>query len=99
VRALFRSKQLAEAWWEFLSLNRAAPAAVTAQPAAFVKGQPVSSTNASARRDAASARREAANAAKQDAERRTKLRKLRSQIDELIKSNGYGWKPDEHPHS
>ncbi|HUS31477.1 MAG TPA: hypothetical protein VMZ53_23390 [Kofleriaceae bacterium] len=88
VRALFRSKQLAESWWEFLSLNRSTPATLTAQPAAFVKGsQP------------ANARRDAAASAKQDAERRTKLRKLRAQIDELIKTQGFAWKPDEHPHS
>jgi hypothetical protein len=88
VRALFRSKQLAELWWEFLSLNRKPTPTVTAQPAAFVKGsQP------------ANARRDAAAAAKQDAERKTKLKKLRSQIEDLIKSQGGPWKPDEHPHS
>ena len=75
----------------FLSLNRAPTPTVTAQPAAYVKGQQPTSTK--------DARREAAAAAKADAERRTKLRKLRTQIDELIKSQGGAWKLDEHPHS
>lgn len=85
VRALFRSKQLAEAWWEFLSLNRPT---IYAQQAAFVKGQP-----------AAGRKEPAPNPAKQDAEKRAKLRKLRTQIDELIKTQGGPWSASEHPHS
>lgn len=84
VRALFRSKQLAEVWWEFVTLNYRAPAMMTAQPAAFVKG---------------SARKETANPAKAEADRHAKVRALRTQIEQLIQKNGGAWKPEEHPHS
>jgi hypothetical protein len=84
VRALFRSKQLAEAWWEFVTLNYRAPAMMTAQPAAFVKG---------------GSKKETPNAAKAEAERHAKVRALKAQIEQLIQKNGGAWKPEEHPHS
>ncbi|NVB79166.1 MAG: hypothetical protein HOV81_12265 [Kofleriaceae bacterium] len=80
VRALFRSKELAEAWHDYLALNTNT---LYAQPAALSK----------------TAKKSEAPGAKQEAARRTKLRQLRSQIEQLIKTNGGPWRPDEHPHS
>jgi hypothetical protein len=76
VRALFRSKQLAETWHAFLELNRQT---VHVQPAA-----------AGARR---SGQRESVT------EKRTKLRAMRAQIEQLIKSHGGPWKTEERPRS
>lgn len=80
VRALFRSKELAEAWHEYLALNTKT---LYAQPAALPKG----------------AKKAEAPGAKQEAQKRAKLRALRTQIEQLIKTNGGPWTPDEHPHS
>lgn len=82
VRALFRSKELADAWHEYLALNTNT---LYVQQAAFPKN--------------AKAHEPQPPAAKQDAAKRTKLRALRSQIEQLIKTNGGPWKPEEHPHS
>ncbi len=81
VRALFRSKELAEAWHEYLALNTNT---LYAQQAAFPKS---------------SKTREQPTGAKQEAAKRTKLRALRIQIEQLIKTNGGPWQPSEHPHS
>ena len=67
-----------------MTLNYRAPAMMSAQPAAFVKG---------------SSHKETANPAKAEAERHAKVRALRTQIEQLIQKNGSAWKPDEHPHS
>lgn len=89
VRALFRSKQLAEAWWSFYELNRVPPPQPVQTAAAFPKGSK-RTAGLGAKRDAS---------AKEAAERAAKLRALRAQIEQLIKTHGGPWKPDEFPRS
>jgi hypothetical protein len=100
VRALFRSKALAEAWWQFANLNVAARtenASRGGQPidvAAFRKDQKKPGTLAQ-KQAAANAKA----AAKEEADRRSKLRTLRTEIEKLIKAHGGPWKSDEFPRS
>jgi len=92
VRALFRSKQLADAWWQYQTLNVAAtPAAQRpVDAAAFPK-------TAARKPGGMPAPRE--SSARDEAERRAKLRTLRTQIEGLIKAHGGPWKSDEFPRS
>lgn len=90
VRALFRSKALAEAWWSFEQLNK--PGAVNTTPSAtasFPKSSKRTAGLGSGRRVGA----------KDQAEHRTKLKALRTQIEQLIKANGGPWQPAEFPRS
>lgn len=80
VRALFRSKQLAETWGAFVTLNT--QTGYVAEQAAMPKES-----------------RRTGGRDKQEADRRTKLRTLRLQIEALIKVYGYPWKPEEFPRS
>ena len=105
VRALFRSKALADAWWQFENLNTAAPA-TPAMPSATARGsRPLDAAafpKTAARKAGMPAAREAAasrQSAKDEADRRAKLRALRTQIESLIKSHGGPWKTDEFPRS
>jgi hypothetical protein len=91
VRALFRSKQLAEAWSSFVALNDAGRAASYArlhpgqQPAAAGKRNGVATP--------------VKDPPGKDGERRAKLRLLRTQIEQLIKQHGGTWKAEEFPRS
>jgi hypothetical protein len=91
VRALFRSKQLAEAWSSFVALNDAGRAASYArlhpgqQPAAAGKRNGVATP--------------AKEPPGKEGERRAKLRLLRTQIEQLIKQHGGTWKAEEFPRS
>ncbi len=102
VRALFRSKQLADAWWQFANLNVASSADASASArrpvdaAAFPQGRVAQGMPA---RSAAANKRAAAEAAKDEVERKSKLRALRTQIESLIKAHGHPWKSDEFPRS
>jgi hypothetical protein len=114
VRALFRSKQLADAWWQFENLNVAAPVAPGgpgAPPASARASRPIDAAafpktatrkpGMPAPRDAVvqSKQQSAKQSAKEENERRTKLRALRTQIESLIKTYGGPWKSDEFPRS
>ncbi len=112
VRALFRSKQLADAWWAFENLNVATPPpaapAASGTPATARNSRPVDAaafpkTAAQARKPGLPAPRDAATqnkqSAKEESERRAKIKALRSQIESLIKSHGGPWKSDEFPRS
>jgi hypothetical protein len=90
VRALFRSRQLAEAWWQYEQLNK--PVAMTAAPmttASFPKSTKRTAGLGSGRRVGA----------KDANDQRAKLRTLRTQIEQLIKTNGGPWQPPEFPRS
>jgi len=88
VRALFRSKQLAEAWSTFVALD-SAPSYVRLhpgqQPAAAGKQNGVPTP--------------AREAPGKESERRARLKQLRTQIEQLIKQHGGPWQPDEFPRS
>jgi hypothetical protein len=91
VRALFRSRTLAEAWWTYEQLNK--PVAMTASPmatASFPKSSKRTATGLGSGRRVG---------AKDKNEQRTKLRSLRAQIEQLIKANGGPWQPAEFPRS
>jgi hypothetical protein len=88
VRALFRSKQLAEAWNAFNTLN---------VPSSYVTLHPGQTPAAAGKRNGvAAAQRETPS---KEGERRAKLKLLRSQIEQLIKQHGGPWKPEEFPRS
>lgn len=90
VRALFRSRQLAEAWWQYEQMNLASMQATPVDTAAsFPKGKRRTAGLGSNRR----------SSAKDTNDRRGKLRSLRAQIESLIKAHGGPWKPDEFPRS
>jgi hypothetical protein len=88
VRALFRSKQLAEAWSTYNTLN------VPAQYAPLNPGQPPAA--AGKRNGIAQQPREMPG---KEGERRARLKLLRTQINDLIKQNSAPWKPEEFPRS
>lgn len=88
VRALFRSKQLAELWSTFVALNAPASGYVALHPGT----QPVV---AGKRHGAPPPATSPAN----DHERRARLKALRTQIEQLIKQHGGPWQPDEFPRS
>lgn len=88
VRALFRNKQLAEAWSTYNTLN---------VPSSYVQLHPGQVPAAAGKRNGvATPARELPG---KDGERRARLRLLRSQIEQLIKQHGAPWKPDELPRS
>jgi hypothetical protein len=88
VRALFRSKQLAETWNTFNTLN---------VPSSYVQLHPGQTPAAAGKRNGVAApQRETPS---KEGERRARLKLLRSQIDTLIKQNGAPWKPEEFPRS
>jgi hypothetical protein len=88
VRALFRSKQLAEAWNTYNTLN---------VPASYVQLQPGQTPAAAGKRNGVAApERETPG---KESERRAKLKQLRAQIEQLITKNGASWKPEEFPKS
>lgn len=89
VRALFRSRELAEAWWTFYQLNKPEPLRAIETAASF--------PDAKRRRTAGLGTRRAT--AREAAEKRAKLRTLRAQIEQLIKAHGGPWKTDEFPRS
>jgi hypothetical protein len=91
VRALFRSKQLAELWWSHYELAKPAQAAPVraVEAAAFPKGHK-RTAGLGEKRD---------TTAKDEAERRARQRAMRAQIEQLIKAHGGAWKPDEFPRS
>jgi hypothetical protein len=100
VRALFRSKQLAEAWWQFANLNIASSPAASGpvEAAAFSNGNASRKPGMAAPRSA-SASKTAAQAARDEIDRKSKLRALRTQIESLIKQHGGAWSPSEFPRS
>lgn len=88
VRALFRSKQLVEAWSTYNTLN---------QPSSYVQLHPGQTPAAAGKRNGvATPQRETPG---KENERRAKLKQLRTQIEGLIKANGAPWKAEEYPHS
>jgi hypothetical protein len=96
VRALFRSKQVAELWWSYYELAATPAKAKSAAPAS---AQAPAFPKASKRTAGLGEKRDAAAAAKEDADRRLRQRALRAQIETLIKAHGGAWKPDEFPRS
>jgi hypothetical protein len=90
VRALFRSRALAEAWWQYEQLNK--PVAMTSSPMAAISFPKSSKRTAGL----GSGRRVGA---KDQNEQRTKMRALRTQIEQLIKTNGGPWQAPEFPRS
>jgi hypothetical protein len=91
VRALFRSQQLAELWWSYQQANKPLTSAVATQTTQNAVGFPKGgkrATGLGSRRIAKSAK-----------EQRTKLRAMRAQIEQLIRTHGGPWKPDEFPRS
>lgn len=121
VRALFRSKPLADGWWQYESLLAAPPpaAATGATPPTYrpgatrpmdAAGFPKGATQGGAKKSGMPVAREAsartptpAQAAaareKEEADRRAKLKALRTQIESLIKTHGGPWKSEEFPRS
>lgn len=91
VRALFRSRQLAELWWSYQQLNKPTTAMMGApqSAASFPKSGKRTAGLGSARR----------TSAKDASDQHAKLRSMRGQIEQLIKANGGAWKPDEFPRS
>ena len=89
VRALFRSKQLAEAWNTYLQLN---------VPSSYVQLHPGTTPAAAGKRNG-TPQPQQRSTPQQEGERRAKLKVLRTQIDQLIKQNGSGWEPAEFPKS
>jgi hypothetical protein len=88
VRALFRSKELAEAWNTFNTLN---------VPSSYAKLHPGQTPAAAGKRNGvATPQRETPN---KEGERRARLKLLRTQIDQLIKQHGAPWRADEFPKS
>jgi hypothetical protein len=90
VRALFRSKQLAEAWSSFVALN---VPSTSSYPSLHPGQQPAA---AGKRNGVVTPVREAPG---KDGERRARLKLLRAQIEPLIKQHGGVWKADEFPRS
>ena len=88
VRALFRSKQLAEAWSTYNTLNA---------PAAYVALHPGQTPEAAGKRAGVPVPQKEMPG--KDGERRARLKLLRTQIDQLIKQNGSPWKAEEFPRS
>ncbi|HEY5921788.1 MAG TPA: hypothetical protein VIV11_08965 [Kofleriaceae bacterium] len=88
VRALFRSKQLAEAWSTYNTLN---------VPSSYVALHPGLTPAAAGKRNgvAEKPREMPGNVG----ERRARLKLLRTQIDQLIKQHGGPWKSEEFPRS
>ncbi len=89
VRALFRSKQLAEAWNTFNTLNA---------PSQYAKLHPGQTPAAAGKRNGVATPTQRETPSK-EGERRARLRLLRSQIEQLIKQNGSPWRPEEFPKS
>jgi hypothetical protein len=89
VRALFRSKQLAEAWSTYNTLN---------VPASYVQLHPGQTPAAAGKRNGVAAAPQRETPSK-EGERRARLKLLRTQIDQLIKQHGTPWKPEEFPRS
>jgi hypothetical protein len=89
VRALFRSKQLAEAWNTYNTINT---------PSTYSQLHPGQTTAVAGKRNGAATSQRAELPGK-DGERRARLRLLRTQIDQLIKQQGAPWRADEFPRS
>jgi hypothetical protein len=88
VRALFRSKQLAEAWNTYNTLNA---------PSSYTQLHPGQTPEAAGKRNGVpTPQRELPG---KDGERRARLKLLRTQIEPLIKQHGVPWKPEEFPRS
>lgn len=87
VRALFRSKQLAEAWGELVTTNT--HNTVYVEQAALQKNGKGSKRTIGGGRDTFS----------KEAEKKARLRDLRIQVEALIKVYGYPWKTEEFPKS
>jgi hypothetical protein len=88
VRALFRSKQLAEAWNTYNTIN---------VPSSYSQLHPGQTPAVAGKRNGVAApQREMPG---KDGERRARLKLLRTQIDQLIKQNSAPWKPEEFPRS
>jgi hypothetical protein len=88
VRALFRSKQLAEAWSTFVALNH---------PPQYSRLHPGQQPAAAGKQNGvATPAREAPG---KEGERRARLKLLRSQVEQQIKQHGGPWKAEEYPRS
>jgi hypothetical protein len=98
VRALFRSKQLARAWQDFLDYN-----SLTSESGGTVVFTTDEQRNLSPEQKWRVQRRSNRDAAQEapgmDAAKKAKLRSLRPQIEQLIKAYGGPWKPSEFPKS
>ena len=90
VRALFRSQQLAEVWWNYQQANKPLSSGAQQNAVGFPKGGKRVVTGLGSKRP---------NIARSAKEQRTKLRAMRAQIEQLIQTHGGPWKPDEFPRS
>ena len=98
VRALFRSKQLVDAWDDFLALNSQAPGYVDSVYFTNEEDYTLSPEQKWKRKQAADRRAER-DAPRTDAAAKTRLRTLRPKIEQLIRKHGGAWQPRELPRS